>query len=436
MIEAAGGILWRRRPGTSLEVALVNRRRYGGDWTLPKGKLRPGEQPLQAALREVREETGYEANALGFLGAIAYDTPSGPKRVRFWNMVAERHVRAAVDISEVAETVWLSPNDAIARMNYPLERALLEAYMGDQLAQDTKQNKADRLNVLRKLWLWLTLKDIAYENLTPQLPLVQMEFAGLCDEIEKNNKAMSGAWAPRVRALLQQAEDRKVEDPELAWRSAKAAERALLFAENTLYPGEADAKACSLLTEVDEKISNWRGKAIKKLLVPRPSESLPVWKVVKATQLADEHHDNAFRRLKILRQRLRLFVAASVVLTGLYMVLSAHISLLPSVVPAYHGVLPILTLALMGLMGEIVSVWTSVKSVSSELVPLQRAQSSVLFGRLALGPLSALAIATILATGIIKGQVPDYMTMVGVAFVSGFSERFVLNSIEAFANKV
>lgn len=69
MIEAAGGLVWRfEADGTSPLVALVHRSRYD-DWTLPKGKLISGETPLAAAIREVREETGYEVEVLGFAGS-------------------------------------------------------------------------------------------------------------------------------------------------------------------------------------------------------------------------------------------------------------------------------------------------------------------------------------------------------------------------------
>ena len=52
LIMAAGGIL--EHDG---KILLVKRLRYN-DWSLPKGKLDPGETPLKAAIREVREETG------------------------------------------------------------------------------------------------------------------------------------------------------------------------------------------------------------------------------------------------------------------------------------------------------------------------------------------------------------------------------------------
>ena len=50
-IEAAGGLVFN----PAGQALLIFRR---GSWDLPKGKLDPGETPLQAAVREVREETG------------------------------------------------------------------------------------------------------------------------------------------------------------------------------------------------------------------------------------------------------------------------------------------------------------------------------------------------------------------------------------------
>src|SRR5439155_13259 len=56
-IEAAGGVLWRDG-GAGPEVALVHRQRHD-DWSIPKGKAKPGEHPIVTAVREVDEETGF-----------------------------------------------------------------------------------------------------------------------------------------------------------------------------------------------------------------------------------------------------------------------------------------------------------------------------------------------------------------------------------------
>jgi 8-oxo-(d)GTP phosphatase len=86
-IEAAGGLLWRPvehgQPG--IEVALVHRPKYD-DWSLPKGKLEPGEHPLLAALREVEEEAGARVIVGRPLGQARYSIDERPKRVQYWSL--------------------------------------------------------------------------------------------------------------------------------------------------------------------------------------------------------------------------------------------------------------------------------------------------------------------------------------------------------------
>lgn len=48
---------------------------YAGFWTAPGGKLEPGESPRQCAVRELREETGYEARAMHLSGIVAETAP-------------------------------------------------------------------------------------------------------------------------------------------------------------------------------------------------------------------------------------------------------------------------------------------------------------------------------------------------------------------------
>jgi 8-oxo-(d)GTP phosphatase len=127
VIRAAGALLWR--PASSgYEIAVVHRRRYD-DWTLPKGKLQGEESWRQAALREVREETGYNAVIVGFAGAIVYENRGTQKVVRFWHMVAKGEPAAHID-EEVAQAFWLSPEDAHDRLQYPLEKALIDVWQG------------------------------------------------------------------------------------------------------------------------------------------------------------------------------------------------------------------------------------------------------------------------------------------------------------------
>jgi 8-oxo-dGTP diphosphatase len=122
LIRAAGGLLWRPGPGGPL-LALVHRPRRG-DWTLPKGKLAPGERWEEAALREVREETGCPARITAFAATSLYRSRRGPKLVLYWHMVlAGRGLSPQGD--EVDAVAWVPPSEALRRLDRPRDRAVV-----------------------------------------------------------------------------------------------------------------------------------------------------------------------------------------------------------------------------------------------------------------------------------------------------------------------
>ena len=93
-IQAAGGVVWRVGEGATggqMEVAIIHRPRYD-DWSLPKGKLAPGEAHIEGAVREVHEETGYRVQPGRSLGEVRYLKESGggarEKVVHYWAMRA------------------------------------------------------------------------------------------------------------------------------------------------------------------------------------------------------------------------------------------------------------------------------------------------------------------------------------------------------------
>lgn len=125
-VRAGGGVVRRRGPGDVWEVALVHRPR-DGDWSLPKGKVEPGESVEEAALREVEEETGLVCRLLHPCGQSTYRDRKGRlKRVWYW--VMEVVVSGTFTPSkEVEEVRWEPVSEAIGRLTYPLDRELLAA---------------------------------------------------------------------------------------------------------------------------------------------------------------------------------------------------------------------------------------------------------------------------------------------------------------------
>ena len=112
-IRAAGGVVIRDG-----RIVVVHRPRYD-DWSLPKGKLDPGESWEEAALREVEEETGLRCELGAELSPTFYDDRKGrPKAVRYWLMEPSEEEHVFEPNEEVDELRWLPPSEATELLTY------------------------------------------------------------------------------------------------------------------------------------------------------------------------------------------------------------------------------------------------------------------------------------------------------------------------------
>jgi len=126
---SAGGVVYRRE-GEDIEIVLASRRTRRGDlaWGLAKGGIEPGESREDAAVREVREETGLDATIEADLGDTKYiyvwEDVRIRKRVHFFLM---RHVGGDVDDrdDEMEEIRWFPLERALKRAAYRGEREVL-----------------------------------------------------------------------------------------------------------------------------------------------------------------------------------------------------------------------------------------------------------------------------------------------------------------------
>ena len=107
------------------QVLVVHRVRYD-DWSLPKGKLDPGEAHEVAAVREVEEETGVHAEVVEELSQVVYQVVDGWKRVRWFVMEhrngdpADRPADHEVDVAR-----WVDAAQAPQLLTYPADVELL-----------------------------------------------------------------------------------------------------------------------------------------------------------------------------------------------------------------------------------------------------------------------------------------------------------------------
>jgi 8-oxo-dGTP diphosphatase len=321
VILAAGGVLYRHA-AEGEEVLVIHRKRYG-DWTLPKGKLKDGEQLIAAALREVEEETGCVARIDKYLGAIGYEVNNIPKAVLFWRMSLVKQTQIE-DRDEVAEALWMPVTAAVQRLSYADERALvLRATKG---VQNYTEPAAMDLPPLRGYQRWLWAKRHDYARLQREYRAFRVDFALL----ESRNGQSEQPWAAAARSqidIIQYYLTSENKDVEGGWVCLHAARR---YTVNALDLKELTIQASVLRAEAT-KFTSWRAKEMEKLLSvkeeqvkkenelteeqrlkkeKREQEELKAL-VIRAMELRDEYFSNQYHKIWLMGSQLWTLLVSS-----------------------------------------------------------------------------------------------------------------------------
>jgi 8-oxo-dGTP diphosphatase len=130
---SAGGVVFRHN-GEGIDVALIYRTRHD-DWSIPKGHIEAGESREQAALREIKEETGLDARILHPLGEATYFfRKKGGELIRktVYHYLMEA---LSADLGkpnwEVTEARWVPITEARALLSYEKDREIIEKAVED-----------------------------------------------------------------------------------------------------------------------------------------------------------------------------------------------------------------------------------------------------------------------------------------------------------------
>jgi 8-oxo-dGTP pyrophosphatase MutT (NUDIX family) len=130
---SAGGIVLRFRSGI-LEVLLVERtKNVEAKWApvlsqLPKGSVESGETFEKAALREVREETGYDTNIVRKAGVASWGYQRSGSRWREEVHYFLMNLKSAAPVArdkEFERVYWIGVSEATAKLSYPEEKEII-----------------------------------------------------------------------------------------------------------------------------------------------------------------------------------------------------------------------------------------------------------------------------------------------------------------------
>jgi bis(5'-nucleosidyl)-tetraphosphatase len=130
----AGGVVIRLLDG-SRRFLIVQSSKDPNHWVLPKGHIKPGESPQEAALREVREEAGVEAEILAEAGTTHFVRGEESIRVLYFAM---RCRSEDVESPEGRDMRWLAYKDAIAGLSFEDSKAILR-----RAAEISRQHPAE-----------------------------------------------------------------------------------------------------------------------------------------------------------------------------------------------------------------------------------------------------------------------------------------------------
>ena len=456
----------------------MHRRRYD-DWTLPKGKLQGQESWTDAAVREVREETGCPVCVEDFAGSTSYSVDDQPKVVLFWHMSVVADCAGALD-PEVGEVAWLTADGAGARLTYPLERALLDGALAALEAREAGRAAAgdgefdeERFHELtagssvslRRPWWHLRRRwqSDSAERLASTLPTYRIELANLVVNLPRPapRKASTGddagpptatgpappvpgptgyRWADAALLLLDRAESAlAANDPELGWRCFKAATRLELYGLSALPDRNAfTARARHIHREAIEKLTGWRKAVVLDLLGRNaPDAQLSAERVTSAAQILHEHQDNTYVKLRVVERQLNLLTAGAVVVVAAWIGAAAAAPFTTTAPFTDDAALLgswsfVVAVVLFGIMGATLSgLLSTAQGAGSRRIPEQLLDARVTRARLAMGAMAAVAVTTFLISGLLNLGTLNGGLLLAAAFAAGFSERLVKRAVEA-----
>ncbi|RMA97782.1 NUDIX hydrolase [Hydrogenothermus marinus] len=123
---SAGGIVFRETEEGKLEIILI---RVKNRWSFPKGNVEKGETKENAALREVKEETGADAEIIKYLGEVDYWYSSGLVRIHkfvYYFLMKYKGGDLVPQKEEIDEVAFVPVEEVEKKLSYPTDKEIFE----------------------------------------------------------------------------------------------------------------------------------------------------------------------------------------------------------------------------------------------------------------------------------------------------------------------
>ncbi len=119
---SCGFVPWRKNKEGLVEFLMIHRNR--GFWEFPKGKIEEGESCKEAAVRELKEETGIVCDLqseeiITINYSFIRDKNNVNKTVKFFMCEVENNQKIEISKDEISEYKWVFADDCVKRATYP-----------------------------------------------------------------------------------------------------------------------------------------------------------------------------------------------------------------------------------------------------------------------------------------------------------------------------
>ena len=123
--KSCGALVYRLLDDNRTQLLLL-KHRYGGHWSFPKGHVERGENEVQTALREIKEETGLSVDLQnGFRECVSYSPKPNVKKQVVYFLGYARDDRVQKQEEEVSELQWMDSEKARQMVTFENDHRLI-----------------------------------------------------------------------------------------------------------------------------------------------------------------------------------------------------------------------------------------------------------------------------------------------------------------------